>query len=278
MLRITKVLFIIFISMFILFADFSFPEIPGWKRNDSVRVYNSDNLWNYINGAADAYLDYGFVNLKTCNLMSNNNKITIDIYNMGNKLNAFGIYESERADTYSAINIGTQSVYYPPFELNMLKDRYYVIIRSYGDSLNLVKGKKILKIISNSLTGDTSFPQNFEYLPKNNKIPDSERYIKKDFLGMAQLQNIILANYKVGKQEYKVFYFVNSSENLENKWLQFSENWEKINSTKFFIKMYEIPYQGKVLLLKSKQGIFGVSGLDDEESFLELFKSITETQ
>ena len=39
------------------------PKIDGWKPLDKPTYYNSQNVWNAINGAAEIYLDYGFEEL-----------------------------------------------------------------------------------------------------------------------------------------------------------------------------------------------------------------------
>ena len=36
-----------------------FPEVEGWTQAGEVRVYNADNLWEYINGAAVLFVEYG---------------------------------------------------------------------------------------------------------------------------------------------------------------------------------------------------------------------------
>ena len=41
-----------------------FPEVQGWKMKIDERVYNSGNLWELIDGAADIFLSYYFQNLK----------------------------------------------------------------------------------------------------------------------------------------------------------------------------------------------------------------------
>ena len=265
------ILLIIFVG---LSSAYSFPEIEGWERVDSVRTYTSDNLWNYINGAADIYLDFGFQKLKTGKFKSGDKIITLDIYNMGNQLNAFGIYVSERADQYKPLAIGTQTIYYPPYEINMLKDKYYVILRAQSDSLSQTTGKTLIQSISRDLPGDNSFPEILSKLPQKNKIADSETYIKKDFMGMASLKNCITADYQEGENKYKIFYFVDSKNNPANIWSRFDQEWEIEKSSSSPIKMRAIPYQGVVGLIKTDSGIFGVAELEEKEKTKNILLSI----
>ena len=40
-----------------------FPMLDGFKKETNYPVYTPDNLWDFINGAADNYLAYDFVDL-----------------------------------------------------------------------------------------------------------------------------------------------------------------------------------------------------------------------
>ncbi len=264
-------LLLIFIN--IAFA-YSFPEFDGWEKVDSIRIYTSDNLWNYINGAADIYHDYGFERVKTGKFKSGNKKLTLDIYNMGNQLNAFGIYVYERADQYDPLKIGTEAVFYPPGEINMLKDKYYVILRCQSDTLSESTIKNMMRTVSKELPGKTTFPQILSILPQKNKLSNSESYIKKDFMGMASLKNCILADYKGGEDHYKIFYIVNSQKKNSEVWSKFSHDWENLEKTGKSIKIREVPYQGLIGLIKTKSGVFGVAEMGNKEKIIDILLSI----
>ncbi|MCF7885055.1 MAG: hypothetical protein K9M80_01050 [Candidatus Marinimicrobia bacterium] len=268
----TIILIIFFIT---LLTAYEFPVIEGWQQTDAVQIYTSDNLWNYINGAADGYLDYGFVKLKTARFKKDTNKITIDIYNMGNKLNAFGIYVAERADQYTPLRIGAESTIYPPSEANMLKDRFYVFVRCRDGEITNEMGKAILKKISQQLPGDSSLPQEFGILPQTNRVAGSEKYIKKDFLSMAQLANVILADYEQGNMQYQLFYFIESLNNADKIWSKFESKWKELQTEKP-IKLREIPYQGTIGVIKTTRGVFGVTELEKEAQIVEILKSVAE--
>ena len=36
-----------------------FPEVEGWTQTGEVRMYTADNLWEYIDGAAVLFVEYG---------------------------------------------------------------------------------------------------------------------------------------------------------------------------------------------------------------------------
>ena len=40
-----------------------FPEIEGWSPESAVSSYDSESLWEFINGAAETFMQYGFQGL-----------------------------------------------------------------------------------------------------------------------------------------------------------------------------------------------------------------------
>ncbi len=60
--------------------------------------YAREDLWQYINGAADLFLSYGFRELIVRDLEQGDRHVTVSVYDMGGPLDAFGVYERERPD------------------------------------------------------------------------------------------------------------------------------------------------------------------------------------
>ena len=100
--------------------------LPGWKPYR----YVSENLYEHINGGADYFIAYGFVALTGINyapVSGGMDSVTVDIYDMGDKLNAFGVFQPRRDSQASSLNIGTGSCGYDEY-VAFHKDRYYVEI------------------------------------------------------------------------------------------------------------------------------------------------------
>ena len=64
MIKKSVIFLFFFISSSVLFAqEIILPELSGFKKVTDYPVYTADNLWDFINGAADVYLSYGFENV-----------------------------------------------------------------------------------------------------------------------------------------------------------------------------------------------------------------------
>jgi len=66
--------------------------ISHWIRPDSPRVIDSNNIFDYMNGAGEIYLGYRFQHINVFEYMSENqNNIQVELYFMENSDDAFGL-------------------------------------------------------------------------------------------------------------------------------------------------------------------------------------------
>ena len=183
-----------------------FPEIEGWIKKGKPQVYLPDNLFEYINGAAEIYLSYDFIRLISLSYESKKKQsIIVDIYKHSNLNNTFGIYCQEKPLKGNFLNIGTQG-YYEDGILNFFKGVYYVKLSSFdlGDKDRFIL-TSIAKKIEKELEGTFCFPEPVKCLPQREKIINSERYIAENFLGHSFLNSAFVADYKVNNKKFKVF-------------------------------------------------------------------------
>jgi hypothetical protein len=109
-------------------------RVGKWKAHDKDELYNRDTLYQYINGGAELYLAFDFQQVFVRRYIgSDNDEIILDIYDMGNAGDAFGIFSVERAD--AEIGIGQESEYGGGL-LRFWKDRFFVSIITTGDEKN----------------------------------------------------------------------------------------------------------------------------------------------
>ena len=113
--------------------EFAFPKLAGYKMTTNYPVYGPENLWDFINGAADTYLSYGFVDLHVAEYKKGKNVIKLEIYRHSDNTLAFGIYSTERSPSFRFMNLGAQG-YIADGAINFFKGNYYVKIRTYSKS------------------------------------------------------------------------------------------------------------------------------------------------
>jgi len=183
-----------------------FPPLEGWTKKGAPEIYTPDNLFEYINGAAEVFLSYDFIKLATLTYENTKkNSFTVDVYRHSSARNGFGIYSQEKPQTGNFLAIGTQG-YYEKGVLNFLRGGYYVKMSGYdlGDNDKTVLTSAAEKIAAN-LEGPLDFPAAVKCFPNEGKITNSEGYINRNFLGHSFLHSAYAADYRLNGEKFQVF-------------------------------------------------------------------------
>jgi hypothetical protein len=158
--------------------------------------YDSPTLYQYMDGAADAFQGYDVQALLHQEARAGAVDLTIDIFDMGRLENAFGMYAAERSPAYDFVTIGAEG-YRNEGILNFFQDRYYVKLAGFGDGADAVL-EQIASAISRKIGGSAGFPPLLSKLPSAGRKPRTERYLRSDPLGHAFLSPAYQAVYGLG--------------------------------------------------------------------------------
>ncbi len=270
----------VFIVILILMSFFSFTlandrvdfgGLTGWQPQDSALTYNPKTLWEYINGAADLFLNFGFQQLQSQDISNGKIGATVDIYDMGTALNAYGVYMTERAPNSNSLEIGAEAAVIPPYQCLMLKDRYYVKINIYEDQITAQSGKSLLQAIAEIIPGNNNMPKEFDLLPDTNIIPKSHGYVLEGYQGLSELQNCVFAEYQDSLSVYQVFII---TLNIDEAWQKLQKKWKTLDDEESPILLRKIPYKGYVGAILKEASIVGISGLQTKDEIKELLSSL----
>jgi hypothetical protein len=127
-------------------GDAPFQPPNGWRVMGAVERFDPENLYVKINGRAEQFLSYGFVELVAATLLSDAHPdafIDVFIYNMGTSLNAFGVFAAERSSGEPADH--GEKAYASEGSLFFRTGTYYVqIIASDGSerSMQRIPGRR----------------------------------------------------------------------------------------------------------------------------------------
>lgn len=184
----------------------SFPEIPGWTRSPEVASYHPGNLYEYINGAADLFLSFDFQELRTTEYQGKTGtSITVDLYRFPSPRLAFGMYSQEKPALGPFLKIGTHGYLDLP-NLNFLAGEYYVKLSSYGLGANAASAlESFARHVAAALGNPGPLPRELAIFPPDSKIPESERFSAKNFLGYEFLHSAFTADYQDAGTSFKLF-------------------------------------------------------------------------
>ena len=245
-----------------------FPEIPGMSKIRTPEIYTPDNLYEYINGAAELYLSYDFRELVTLTYENaKEQSLTIEIYRHSSSPNGFGIYAQERPQSGDFLKIGTQG-YYEKGTLNFVRGSYYVKLICFGfgsDDKSLLIS--VAQKVANQLEGELSFPRIVYSFPEEGKIKNSEKFISQNFLGHSFLRSAFTADYKDANTTFKLFIIKGADakdcEEMLTKYLQFAKI--PVDTLQQGRNQVSDPYHGDVLLSWQGEYIAGVLYIEQEK-------------
>ena len=187
--------------------EFNFPDLPGYKKNTDFQVFIPDNLWDFIDGAAETYLSYGFVDLHIAEYKKGKNLIKLEIYRHSDHIMAFGIYSTERSPSFKFMNLGSQG-YKADGAINFFKGNFYVKIRTYSKSEKTLQSAESLALsVAGMLEGSVDMPSVLSLFPSDGKKKNEELYINESVLGHKFLSRAFRANYESGPDIFSVFIF-----------------------------------------------------------------------
>ncbi len=181
-------------------------EVPGWAMSKQPRSFKAENLWEFIDGAADRYLAYGFEEVVTSAYVQDGTglQLLVDIYRMKDPLNAFGIYTQERNPDYQFLNVGNEG-YLTGTTLNFWTGPYYVKITSFEEKDTARRDMATLAgAVAAKVTAPGAEPAEVAYFPKAGQLPHTVIYIPRDVLGQSYLTRGFEARYKAGESEYRM--------------------------------------------------------------------------
>jgi hypothetical protein len=244
-----------------------FPSIDGWSRSGEVLTYDADNLWEYINGAAELFVEFGVQTCRTADLVSGDVTVTVDLYDMGTPLNAFGVYEREKPGEDIPVSGATAGVISPPYQALLLKGSTYAKVNVYEGDFTEALGQQLLEGLAAALPGEATRPPELELLPAEGRVAGTEGYKPLAFLGQADLVDCLYAEYSLGGEEpWQGFRVLPSA--APSVWSALSDAWESTDLDGEVVLFTEVPYSGFVGVMRRGDAVIGVAEAPDQAQML----------
>jgi hypothetical protein len=183
------------------------PQVPGWTLVEPPRSYFPGTLFEYIDGAAESYLSYAFQELVTADFKSDKTAatLTVEVYDMGSDLNAFGIFSSERYPGSPPVAVGNLG-YLEEGTLNFIVGPNYIKLICFdGGAAADSTLKTFAEDIDRKVPDRGSLPPDLALFPKNGLVEGSEKFILQNVLGYDFLHDGYLASYRAGGREFELF-------------------------------------------------------------------------
>ncbi|MBN2426552.1 MAG: hypothetical protein JXR46_11650 [Calditrichaceae bacterium] len=218
--------------------------IEGWTSLEKDRLFNPDNLYEYINGGAELFLSYGFHKMVTRIYHAPDQPdIIVDIFDMGNSYNAYGLFSYSRETENDKFGQGSQ---YVSGLLLFWKDKYYVSILFHPETPEAKKTVfNIARYIESNILRKGPLPKVLNLLPEDGLQKESVRYFRhhiwmntytfisnENILNITDSTNAVMAKYGQNNKQ-KIVLLIQYKNDLlaESAFISFSEFYSQDFST-----------------------------------------------
>lgn len=128
--------------------DLNIPDtLNGWTVKETLQIDSREDLYDYIDGGAEQFISYGYV----CAVSKTYEKkdepeVRIEVFDMYNSKNAYGIFSNIRYDENDAYGQGSQ---YVSGALFFWKGRYFINITTIDETTG---SEKFIRELANRIS------------------------------------------------------------------------------------------------------------------------------
>ncbi len=190
-------------------------SISGWDASDAVLTYNRDNLYNLVDGQADAFFAYGFEQVTVQRYQNAEGvSLNVEIWQLANSADAYGLFHSGKAG--KLVSIGVEGDSDPGQRLAFWQQRYFVsatATKAIPDGTLWAFTQEIAK----RLPSGGEPPTILKRLPAKGLVEGSDLFFHEEIsiqmeiwlggeniLGLSHATNGIVARYAWGDQKSRL--------------------------------------------------------------------------
>ncbi len=153
----------------------------------------------------EMYLNHLFIGITSGSYQMKDNKLSAEVLQFADEINAYGFYASFRPDGKEVEKIGAESFQYGNSRYMVKAD--YVVITSVMQTTE--KANSIMRDlcieIDNTIIGSRATPPFFLLFPYQSKIIPSNKYYPYQFLGVPALNEVYTTTYLIGEDTLLLF-------------------------------------------------------------------------
>jgi hypothetical protein len=181
----------------------------GWSVAEGPAEYLPGTLYEVMNGGAERYETYGFRRLVHTRYQLGDDPlacVSLDLYDMGSELGAFGIYAAGRPVAAEERDWGVEG-YRDGAIAAAFKGAVFVHGEADDERPELIE--VLERLVTDALAdvdAEATSPAVLDLLPSSGRVDRSERYVAADLLGHSFLPGGVLAAYEIGGLNDELFF------------------------------------------------------------------------
>ncbi len=170
--------------------------VPGWTQAGEARSYTPDNLFEYMDGNAEGYIQYGFQGMQDISCKKGEVTFVVDVSDMGDPDFAYGFFTSNRDLRQPMFQVGSGGQIVPR-RMIFAKGKYYLEIAANPEGDYTADLKQWAAALEKIVPGGGTVPPALAWFPAEKQV--SLRLVPESVLGLRLLKRGYLAQYDFGK-------------------------------------------------------------------------------
>jgi hypothetical protein len=247
-------------------------------------TYGPDNLYEYINGQAPYYLQYGFQAVlvgeygEDAAAMPD---LIVDVYDLDERSNAYGLFTESFPPEEEPAPLGNDGF----FGYNVAafwKGPYYVRVTALTEDDRSYSVHALAEMVADRIQDDEAGLEEFRAFPTEGLLAGSESFSKVAAFGLHYMKDTFLASYERDASVYRLFYCRLESEEEATELLEAHESYLESAGEIMVLGRSEEeewtwgehPYIGSILLVRSGSVIAGSVRLEDREKAEDVVREL----
>lgn len=159
-------------------------ELEGWTKHRTLQHYAGEDLYEYINGGAEIYHEYGFVQVVVQDYVNDTGKlVSVEIFEMVSPASAYGMYTFKTDSKGKRISVGSEAQL-ADYYMNFWKGPFLVTLTGFDETEETRQGLlNIAEYVSSKMPVGGDKPRIVSFLPEEDLVAQSLKYFT-GFLGL----------------------------------------------------------------------------------------------
>lgn len=234
------------------------PPVDGWTVSGEVEVFNPDNLFDRINGAAPLFLENNFREMTSMEYKKGADYITIQAYRHATPEDAFGMYSSERSSDLEFLPVGGEAQG-DKANLYFFTGNMYLKMWSNASGDVSKELQAIGKVLAEKIDAGAGYPPVIRLFPEQGKIPYSTAYITSNYIGHEFLRAVYTMKYEKDGQSFQLFVLDGGSpdgvKDVLSQYMAFTKQSDELKEGELLVKDR---YNGDIPVLWKGRYLVGV--------------------
>ncbi len=154
-------------------------EFKGWQAEGGEQVFEGTELFSYINGGAEIYLEYGFRRVLAQEYKdAEGHRLSLEIFDMDSPESAYGIFSFKRSASGKPVDLGDEADL-ADYYLNVWKGHFLITITGLDtEAKTLTAILELGKLVAEKIEGGQPRPTLLDLYPEEGIVPQSLRFFK----------------------------------------------------------------------------------------------------